>query len=165
VPKSAREGDVVIDVLRAGEVAFVQAEPSTLVVEVVLEAHMNITQHNAKSIPFYDGEHAIPGIRFRAARQALGVSAWGMNVLDIDAHCSGYPEHDHKNDQQEEVYVVLEGSVVLIADGVESVLQRGDMVRVAPDVTRKLVTRNEGVALLAIGGTPGKAYAPDPRMG
>jgi uncharacterized cupin superfamily protein len=126
---------------------------------------MSVTQQNTKSIPFYDGEHAIPGIRFRAARQAMGVSAWGMNVIDIDAQCSGYPAHDHKHDNQEEVYVVLDGSVVLIADGVERVLQQGDMVRVEPSVMRKLVTRGDAVTVLAIGGTPGLAYTPDPRMG
>jgi hypothetical protein len=44
------------------------------------------------------------------------------------------------------------------------VLKRGDMVRVAPEVTRKFVTRESSATLLALGATPGKAYEPDKRM-
>lgn len=106
----------------------------------------------------YQGPHAIPGIRFRALREALGVTAWGMNVLELDPGCEGYPEHDHVHDGQEEVYLVLDGSLVLCALDTETVLTRGDVVRVPPGVKRKLVTRASGATLLAIGATPGKAF-------
>jgi len=111
----------------------------------------------------YQGPSAIPGIRFRPVRQALGVTAWGMNVLELDPGCEAYPEHDHHpatKDGQEEVYLVLEGSVVLRAEGRDRTLVRGDLVRVPPEVTRKFVTLTEGVTLLALGGTPGQAYRP-----
>jgi quercetin dioxygenase-like cupin family protein len=120
---------------------------------------MNITVKHLEDIEPYKGANTIPGIRFRPARQALGVSSWGMNVLELDPHCSGYPEHDHAKDGHEEVYVVLRGSIVLQAAGEERALSQGDLVRVAPDVKRKFVTRDEGATLLALGGTPGKAYA------
>jgi quercetin dioxygenase-like cupin family protein len=122
-----------------------------------------ITLKTIRDIEAYAGPGAIPGIRFRTARQALGVSAWGMNVLEIDPHCSGYPEHDHVGDGQEEVYVVLSGSIVLQAGGAERTLVQGDLVRVPPTVRRKLVTRAEGATLLALGGTPGKPYPPPSR--
>ena len=125
---------------------------------------MGIDHKNVTEIAHYQGEHAIPKIRFRPARAALGVSAWGMNVLELDAGCEGYPEHDHASDGQEELYVVLEGEPVLVAGGEERPLRKGDMVRVPPELKRKIVTRGSAVTLLAIGGTPGKAYAPDPRM-
>lgn len=67
-----------------------------------------------KSTP-YEGPHAIEGIRFRALRGALEVTAWGMNVIDLDAGATGYPEHDHTKDGQEEVYVILSGEVELHA--------------------------------------------------
>ena len=120
----------------------------------------SITVKNIEQIEPYAGANAIPGIRFRPVRQALGVSSWGMSVLELDPHCTGYPEHDHANDDHEEVYVVLRGSIVLQAAGSERVLSQGDFVRVAPDTKRKFVTREEGAALLALGGTPGKPYAP-----
>ncbi len=111
-----------------------------------------------EEIEAYTGPHAIEGIRFRHAREALGVTAWGMNVLELDAGCEDYPEHDHAKDGQEEVYVILKGSAVLLANGEERVLSAGDFVRVPPEVTRKLVTRDQGVTFLALGATPGKAY-------
>jgi uncharacterized cupin superfamily protein len=120
----------------------------------------HITIDNVATLAAYAGPHAIPGIRFRSAREPLGVSAWGMNVLELDANNQGYPEHDHVADGQEELYVVLDGSAVLIADGQERVVVRGDMVRVAPAIRRKFVTRDSSVRMLAIGGTPGKAYTP-----
>ena len=115
-------------------------------------------------IEHYQGEHAIPGIRFRPARQAMGVSAWGMNVIEFDPWCDGYPEHGHGQDGQEEVYVVLDGAITLVADGEEHELRRGDMARVGPETRRKLVTRDEPAAVLAVGATPGRAYGPDRRL-
>jgi uncharacterized cupin superfamily protein len=121
---------------------------------------MTIVVRNIKEIAPYAGPHAIPGIRFRGVRQALGVTAWGMNVLELDAHCEGHPEHEHTADGQEEVYFILEGKVTLRAGDKEHVLATGDMVRVAPDVRRKLVTGDCGAVVLAIGATPGKAFTP-----
>jgi mannose-6-phosphate isomerase-like protein (cupin superfamily) len=118
----------------------------------------HITVKSLRAIEPYSGPNAIPGIRFRAVRGALGVSAWGMNVLELDPKCEGYPEHDHEKDGQEEVYLVLEGSAVLVAEGSERNVSEGDFILVPPGVKRKFVTRDEGVKLLALGGTPGKAY-------
>ncbi|MEZ4401423.1 MAG: cupin domain-containing protein [Kofleriaceae bacterium] len=124
---------------------------------------MTITVTHLTDIPAYAGEHAIPGIRFRPARQALGVSAWGMSILELDPGCAGYPQHDHVGDGQEEVYVVLDGAAVLVTDGVEREVTRGDLIRVPPATVRKFVTRAQGVTLLALGGTPGQAYPADRR--
>jgi quercetin dioxygenase-like cupin family protein len=120
----------------------------------------SITVKKIEEIEAYSGAHVIPGIRFRPARQALGVSSWGMSVIELDAGCSGYPEHDHESEGHEEVYLVLRGSIVLQSGGTERVLSQGDFVRVAPEARRKFVTRAEGATILALGGTPGKPYAP-----
>ena len=119
-----------------------------------------ITVKNIEQIDAYAGPHALPGIRFRPARDALGVSSWGMSVLELDRQCTSYPQHDHGNDGHEEVYLVLRGSVVLQSGGAERTLSEGDFVRVAPETARKFVTRGEGATLLALGGTPGKPYTP-----
>ena len=120
----------------------------------------NITIQNIEAIAPYEGPHAIPGIRFRPARTALGVTSWGMNVIELDPNNTGYPEHDHASEGHEEVYLVLRGTVVLQADGEERTLGQGDMVRVPPELARKFVTKDQGVTLLALGGTPGEAYKP-----
>ncbi|CAN5645169.1 hypothetical protein BH09MYX1_BH09MYX1_23410 [soil metagenome] len=119
-----------------------------------------ITVKNIEEIAPYSGANAIPGIRFRPARSALGVSSWGMNVIELDARCEGYPEHDHASDGHEEVYVVLRGTVILVVDGVERALSEGDMAHVPGSVKRKLITREHAATVLALGGTPGKPYGP-----
>jgi uncharacterized cupin superfamily protein len=121
---------------------------------------MTVTIRNLKTIAPYSGENAISGIQFRAVRQALGVTAWGMNVLEMAPQCESYPEHDHTGDGQEEVYLVLEGRVVLQFGTEEKVLVAGDLARVGPKTKRKLVTRDSSAVVLALGATPGKAFVP-----
>jgi uncharacterized cupin superfamily protein len=111
-----------------------------------------------EDIPAYQGPGAIPGIRFRPAGRDLGVSAWGMGLLEIDAGCTAYPEHDHAGDAQEEVYVVLEGDGSLQAEGSTTPLGPGTLVRVGPATKRKILPGPRGIVVLAIGGTPGRAY-------
>jgi uncharacterized cupin superfamily protein len=118
-----------------------------------------VTIKHYREIPAYDGPHAIEKIRFRSARPALEVSAWGMNVLELDPGCEVCPRHDHTADGQEEVYVVLEGSVELVLPGERRTLSQGTFARVPPEVTRQLVTTDQAAVVLALGGTPGKAYA------
>lgn len=118
-----------------------------------------IKARTIEEIPFYQGPNAIPGIRFHMAARELGITAWGMSVLEIDAGCSGYPEHDHAKDGQEEVYVVLRGSGTLDAAGETTALEPGTLVRVGPSQKRKILPGPQGIAVLAIGATPGKAYA------
>jgi len=119
----------------------------------------DVTVTSAGEIGYYQGPKAIPGIKFRHAARDLGVSAWGMGVIDMDPGVTGYPEHDHVESGQEEVYVVLKGSATLRAAGREWALAEGAIVRVPPDVKRAFLPGASGVTLLAIGGTPGKAYA------
>jgi quercetin dioxygenase-like cupin family protein len=83
-----------------------------------------------------------------------------MNVLELAPNCTGYPEHDHVKDAQEEVYLVLEGLVSLQVGTDERQLSTGDFVHVPADLRRKFVTKESGAVLLAIGGTPDKPYSP-----
>jgi len=100
------------------------------------------------------------GGMFLYAGKGLGVTAWGMNVERLPANWADYPEHDHVEDGQEEVFVVLEGSASLLY-GDESVeLVPGMLARVCPAQKRRIVPGDNGVTLIAIGGTPGKAHEP-----
>jgi mannose-6-phosphate isomerase-like protein (cupin superfamily) len=120
----------------------------------------DVTSKRIDEIPPYAGPRTIDGIAFRPVARALGVTAWGMNVIELGPDVSAYPEHDHAKDGQEEVYVALRGSGTLRADGAEWPLAPGVIVRVGPAQRRKIVAGPEGVAVLAIGATPGKAYEP-----
>ncbi len=111
-------------------------------------------------IPYYQGSNAISGIKFHMAARDLGVTAWGMNVLEIDAGCTAHPEHDHIKDGQEEVYVVLRGSGTLDGGNTKIALSSGMLVRLGPSQKRKILPGPEGLTVLAIGGIPGQAYTP-----
>jgi mannose-6-phosphate isomerase-like protein (cupin superfamily) len=97
---------------------------------------------------------------FCRARAGLGVTAFGMQVENFPPNFEHFPEHDHRDDGQEEVYTALSGSATLHAAGKDYALEPGVFARVGPGVTRKITTAGEGVQLLAIGAIPGKPYSP-----
>lgn len=97
---------------------------------------------------------------FLYAGKGLGVKSWGMNIERMPPNWDGYPEHDHAEDGQEEVYVVLEGNATLQAGGESWELKPGSMARVGPEQKRTVVPGDAGATLLVIGGTPGQAFAP-----
>jgi mannose-6-phosphate isomerase-like protein (cupin superfamily) len=100
------------------------------------------------------------GGAYRRARAELGVESFGVSVMDFAANEGRYPEHDHAEDGQEEVYLAVSGSGEIEIDGERYPLDPETMVRVGPGVKRKIVTGDEPMRLLAIGGVPGKAYEP-----
>src|SRR5687767_13331302 len=119
-----------------------------------------VTVKRIDEVEPYQGPGALEGIEFRPLGRALGVTAWGMNVLNLAPGATTYPEHDHAEDRQEEVFLVLEGSATLRAGDEDRRLERGEVVRVPPGVMRNWKPGDRGVTLLAIGATPGKAYEP-----
>jgi|SRR5436190_12502857 uncharacterized cupin superfamily protein len=112
------------------------------------------------TIKSVDDFEAIFGGGLLRARSALGVSSFGMQVEEFPPNATEYPEHDHSEDGMEEVYTVLDGTVILQIDGQEYVLTPGTFARVGPGERRKLITRDEGARVLAIGAMPGKVYKP-----
>jgi quercetin dioxygenase-like cupin family protein len=91
-----------------------------------------------------------PEQRFARLRAPLGVNSFGINVLTFE---SGQRNRIHRHKRQEEVYVVLEGTLTLLVEGEPNEYLVGDVVRVAPDVRRQLVNRGPAaLRLLAVGG-------------
>jgi mannose-6-phosphate isomerase-like protein (cupin superfamily) len=107
--------------------------------------------------PIYDG-------MMRRARATLGVTGWGMQVLTLPADWDGYPNHNHdataQDPDQEEVYIPLEGSAVLEADGQTFDLRPGMMARVGSRQLRRILPGPDGIRFLALGGTPGSFTPP-----
>jgi mannose-6-phosphate isomerase-like protein (cupin superfamily) len=109
-----------------------------------------------------DDMEAIYGGAFKRARAEMGVEAFGLAVMDLPPNLEQYPEHDHSEDGQEEVYVTLAGRGEIEIDGERHPLEPETIVMVGPGVKRKVRTGDEPLRLLAIGGIPGKPYtAPD----
>ncbi|QLG64111.1 cupin domain-containing protein [Halorarum salinum] len=68
-------------------------------------------------------------------RDALDCERLGLTVVEGDGEWSGM-EHDHAEEDHEEVYLLMEGSGTLTVDGEDVDLDPGDAVRVAPSSTR-----------------------------
>jgi quercetin dioxygenase-like cupin family protein len=91
-----------------------------------------------------------PEQRFARLRAPLGVHSFGINVLTFEP---GQRNRIHRHTRQEEVYVILDGTLTLLVEGEPHEYVVGDAVRVAPSVRRQLVNRGPGVLrLLALGG-------------
>ena len=90
------------------------------------------------------------GERFQRLRAQLGVESFGLNLIVLAPRQRG---RIHAHGRQEEVYLVLEGELMLFVDGVAHVLGPDRVVRVGPGVRRQLVNAGPArLVLLALGG-------------
>ena len=88
--------------------------------------------------------------RFISLRRALGVEAFGLNQLTLLPRQRG---RIHRHEAQEEVYLVLAGTLTLVLEGESHELQAGELARVPASVRRQLENRGHvPCVLLAIGG-------------
>jgi quercetin dioxygenase-like cupin family protein len=81
-------------------------------------------------------------------REALDCSALGVSVLDCDAGWSG-TAHDHADDGQEEVYVLVEGAATATVDGETVSMTAGDALRVDPESTRRVDAEEDCLFVVA----------------
>lgn len=105
------------------------------------------------------------GYGFRKVRRKLDVTAFGANVITMPP---GYASGSHFHDEQEELYFVHRGTLVIgFGDGTEHELSEGGAARVDAATVRR--TRNpsetEDVVYLVVGGKDGyigrDAHEPD----
>jgi len=106
-----------------------------------------------------DDMEAIVQGSFKKARAELGITSFGLQVIDFPPNVDGYPEHDHSQDGQEEVYVVMRGNGEIEIEGERIAVDPETMVRVSPGTKRKLYPGDAGMRVLVVGGVPGQAYA------
>ncbi|HEX4437676.1 MAG TPA: hypothetical protein VH061_12880 [Solirubrobacteraceae bacterium] len=114
-----------------------------------------MTDYTAKKIS--DMEAGFGG-GFVKARAELGVTAFGMQVIQLPPDYADYPEHDHAESGQEEVFVALSGSGWMEIAGERVELNAETLVRVAAETRRKVFAGPQGLRMLVIGGCPGAAY-------
>lgn len=106
-----------------------------------------------------DEMEAVFGGGFKRARAELGVESFGMQIIDMPAGYDGYPEHDHAQDGQEEVYVTMRGGGEIEIEGERFPLDADHVTRVGPGVTRKVWPGENGIRMLVLGGKAGEVYA------
>ena len=93
------------------------------------------------------------GPGFRKIRQALEVTAFGVNALVFPPQYEG-PEHYH--DTQDELYFVHRGTATFTVDGNEHEVGEGGLVHVESTTPRRVSNRtDDDVVLLIVGGKGG----------
>ncbi|MEJ7566901.1 MAG: hypothetical protein WKF41_01425 [Gaiellaceae bacterium] len=100
-----------------------------------------------------DGRRSFRSVRHHFGITGFGATAWtgreaGERIIN---------EHD-ESDSDEELYLVLKGRAVFELDGDRVDAPAGTFVFVRPTVTRTAFAEEPGTTIVALGGTPGKAY-------
>jgi uncharacterized cupin superfamily protein len=94
------------------------------------------------------------GPGFRKVRQALDVTAFGVNAVVLPP---GYTSRRHYHDRQQELYVVLEGVIEFDLDGAKQTLGPGGLARVDAPTVRSLRNTSDSAdaVYLCVGGEGG----------
>ncbi len=86
-------------------------------------------------------------------RDALDADDVGVTVMELEPGARG-KEHDHEHDDQEEVYVCVDGSVGVDCDGETVTLEEDEALRLSPEQTRTLHNDGDETAKLVLVGGP-----------
>jgi tetratricopeptide (TPR) repeat protein len=99
-------------------------------------------------------------VPMRPVRAHFGISSFGATAWTVDtAGDRIINEHDEdEEDGQEELYFVHSGHARFEVDGETVDAPAGTFVFVPSKVTRTAFAEEAGTTILALGGTPGKAY-------
>jgi tetratricopeptide (TPR) repeat protein len=99
---------------------------------------------------------------WRPVRHHFGITAFGVNAWTArDAGDRIINEHDESEaDSNEELYLVLRGRAVFELDGDRVDAPAGTFVFARPGVKRTAFAEEPETTIIALGGTPGKAYEP-----
>jgi tetratricopeptide (TPR) repeat protein len=100
---------------------------------------------------------------WRPVRHHFGITAFGINAWTArDAGDRIINEHEEEEpDDQEELYLVMRGRAVFEFDDQRLDAPAGTLVFARPGVKRTAFAEEPGTTIIAVGGTPGKAYEPD----
>jgi mannose-6-phosphate isomerase-like protein (cupin superfamily) len=114
-----------------------------------------VATHAVKRI---DEMEAVYRGAFKKARAELGITSFGVQVIDLPPNADRYPEHDHAEDGQEELYVTLSGGGEIEIEGERFPIGQETLVRVGSGTKRKLYSGADGIRVLVVGGVPGSPY-------
>jgi uncharacterized cupin superfamily protein len=109
--------------------------------------------YTIKSIDEFEEMEGSGGATWRLARKTLGAEAFGFNVVDIEAG-GEIPAHDHTGDNQEEVFIILEGQGTIVTDGEEHAAPAGTFCRFAPAVNRTIKNESDATIRALLIGVP-----------
>ena len=105
------------------------------------------------------GEFADAGCHYRPIRHHLGITAFGVTAWT--ARAAGdrvINEHDADPTADEELFLVLSGHAVFELDGARVDAPAGTLVFAPPRTKRTASATEDETTIIAVEGTPGKAY-------
>jgi hypothetical protein len=100
---------------------------------------------------------------WRPVRHHFGITSFGVNAwTGREAGDRIINEHDESDagDNDEELYLVQSGRATFELDGERVDASAGTFVFARPGVKRTAFAEEPGTTIIALGGTPGKAYEP-----
>lgn len=92
-------------------------------------------------------------------RDPLGCDNLGMTLLELEPNGKGRA-HDHADEGEEEVYLVIDGELTLHLGGTKDdpdkteTVAAGEAIRVSPDTFRQLHNHSDERIKVAIAGAP-----------
>jgi tetratricopeptide (TPR) repeat protein len=100
---------------------------------------------------------------FRPVRLHFGITSFGVNAWTApqagDRIINEHDESDPGSD--EELYLVVRGRAMFELDGDRVAAPTGTFIFAPPGVKRTAFAEEPETTVIALGGTPGKAYEPD----
>ncbi len=104
---------------------------------------MSYTKANYRDVdPVGDGMYFL--------RDELDAETIGLTVLDCEAGWEG-KEHDHEEQNHEEIYYLVEGRATVAVDGDDVDLTPGDALRISPDADRLIKNGNQPSTFVLVG--------------
>jgi mannose-6-phosphate isomerase-like protein (cupin superfamily) len=100
---------------------------------------------------------------WRPVRHHFGITSFGVNAFTArEAGDRIINEHDESQEQdlQEELYLVQRGRATFELDGERVDAPAGTLVFARPALKRTAFAEEPGTTIVAVGGTPEKAYEP-----
>jgi len=95
----------------------------------------------------------------RPIRHHFGISSFGVNAW-VAENAGDRLINEHDEDSDEELYIVTRGRAIFELDGEQRDAPTGTLVFVPTSVKRTAFAEEAGTTLVAVGGTPGKAFVP-----
>ena len=98
---------------------------------------------------------------YRPVRFHFGVTSFGINAFtgrEVGDRLINEHDESQEHDLQEELYLVQRGRARFELDGERLDAPAGTFVFARPNVKRTAFAEEPGTTIVAIGGTPGKAY-------
>ena len=95
-------------------------------------------------------------------RGFLGVESFGVNAFEAHEGELLIVPHDElgEGEQNEELYIIVEGRARFVVDGEELELGPGELLFAKPGVKREAVALETPTMLFIAGGRPGEPYSP-----